>query len=325
MSSRLDLTRETYLLQYYSILSLTFLGFITNTLNIVISSRTEIQKTTMGYYNIVMSTFNILAILAKILQTFPSFGIQDLTLMSDAGCRLLPYLARVTIQMSTWINILISFDRLLFMSYTNIGAYNNRPLNQKDTKKLTKITFILIIIICIMNVPNLFFHLENETYLKNTTNQTTFIPACTASPLITSIRDIFSSAFRVVIPAGILVVISIILVYKLLRLKINVTTMSLKREYKFTFTIIVLNIVFILSDILILLGLVFINIYGYNQTYISTTSNASAVASFFYQCSVALNLFIIACLVFLVNLITNAKFRREAKKIFIENVCNIFK
>ena len=110
--------------------------------------------------------------------------------------------------------------------------------------------------------------------------------------LIINNIDSISSLFRVVLPIVIQTVISCILIYKLSVLKINVTTLSLKKEYRFTFTMVIINLLFIFSQLLLLIGLIFTNIYGYNQTYISTTSNESAVSSFFQTCAILCSTFI---------------------------------
>jgi hypothetical protein len=51
-------------LGYFTILIVTNLGLITNTLNIFISLKRSIQQSTMGFYNIIMSVFNIFSLVA---------------------------------------------------------------------------------------------------------------------------------------------------------------------------------------------------------------------------------------------------------------------
>jgi hypothetical protein len=94
--------------------------------------------------------------------------------------------------------------------------------------------------------------------------------------------------------------------------------MSLKREYKYTITIIVLNIVYIFTDLMVIASLISINVYGYNQTYISRTSNESAIASFIYIFVIVFAIFIVGDLIFFVNLFTNMKFKREEKRLYFD-------
>ena len=321
MVSSIDLSSQTNDLEFYSFLIMIPVGLITNALNIVVSTRKNLKKTTMGFYNIVFSFFNILSISGIFLQVFPpTVGLNDLLLSSDLACRLLPYLNRLFAQLALCINSIVCFDRLLLMSYQNLTAYNNRFLNTKKKTRIIKILLIMVAVLMVINSPGLLFHLEtNKVIMNNQTNETSITTECKSTPLLSMIRDVVAGLFRVVFPIIIQTVISFILIYKLSRLKINVTTLSLKREYKFTFTMIILNITFIVSEVLIFLGLVFINIYGYNQTYKSTSTNASAIASFFYACSIMFGTFISTNLLFFINLITNMKFQREAKRIFTLN------
>ena len=316
MPSTINLTDATHKLEYFSFIIIGGIGLITNLLNILVSTKKEIKKTNMGFYNIILSIFNVFALLSRTLQIMPSIGQQDLLLTSQVACITIPYFARLSSQICLWINVLISFDRLFLMSYENFAAYKNRYI--KDSKKQLKMITVIFFILSMVNIPGTFFHLETQKTFNNATNLTTVSIECTSTALIVVIRDSLSVIFRILLPLVIQVIISYILVYKLLRLEINVNSLSLKREYKFTFTIVILNVLFIFTDLLILIGLILINVYGYNQTYISTSSNQSAIASFFYLCSVVFALFNICDCLFFVNLVTNMKFRKEFKKIFLK-------
>jgi hypothetical protein len=320
MPSTINLTNQTNALQLYSFAFIIPVGFITNVLNILVNARDKFQQTTMGFYNIFWSIFNIFWIICLFLQaSIPLIGLNKLILKSDIACKLLPYFVRLFGQLNMWINVVASFDRLLLMSYENLAAYNNRFLNNNNKIRLLKILVLMVLILSAVNSPGLLFYLETDTVVfNNLTNQTSFTIQCTSTPLISLIRDSISSLFRIVLPIVIQTVISCILIYKLSVLEINVTTLSLKKEYRFTFTMVIINLLFIFSQLLLLMGLIFTNIYGYNQTYISTTSNESAVSSFFYTCAILCSTFINTNLLFFVNLITNFKFREEAKKIFVK-------
>ena len=94
---------------------------------------------------------------------------------------------------------------------------------------------------------------------------------------------------------------------------------SLRKEYKFAFTVIILNIVDFVTDMPFLISTIFINIYGYSQSYVTTTSNEAAIASFAYVAAGVLSLFMYV-LLFFVNLISNKLFRNEVRKIFKEKL-----
>ena len=109
------------------------------------------------------------------------------------------------------------------------------------------------------------------------------------------------------------------LIVKLKRVSQNVTnaSMTLKRERRFALTIILLNTIYATSYLLALTSTILINIYGYNQTYVSSGSYESSFASFVYVCVQLLTTFINCELAFIVNLLSHKTFRKEAKKIVL--------
>ena len=92
MSSTINLTNQTNALQLYSFAIIIPVGFVTNVLNIVVNARDKFQQTTMGFYNIFWSIFNIFWIICLFLQaSIPLIGLNKLILKSDIACKLLPY------------------------------------------------------------------------------------------------------------------------------------------------------------------------------------------------------------------------------------------
>jgi len=116
MTSTINLESATNSLELFSCLTLGIFGLITNILNIIVSSGKKVLKTNMGFYNVKMSTFNILIILSRFLSITPSLSLESLLLTSQFACVTIPYVQRVVSQISVWIYIFISFDRTLLMS-----------------------------------------------------------------------------------------------------------------------------------------------------------------------------------------------------------------
>jgi hypothetical protein len=316
MPSTIDLTNLTVNFLYYSTISVGSIGFITNLMNIHVSLTNEIQKTSMGFSNICLSIVTIFSIIfACFLTLYPQpFGMSNLLITSPLACKLIPFFARIFTQLGAWINVSMSFDRLIVMYYKNMEAYKKRPDIIKNKKNLSLIFFLLTILIGIISFPSLLY----EVRVSNNATNVTVLMCAPPSTNIGLLRDLIPLFVRIVIPSVIQIIMSVILVNKLLKLKINVNTLSLKREYKYTITIIVLNIVFIFTDLMVIASLISINVYGYNQTYISKTSNESAIASFIYVFVIMLVFFIIGDLLFFVNLFTNKKFKREAKRLYFD-------
>ena len=71
-------------LVYYSTFSVATIGIASNILNIIISSRANLRKKAMGFYNIIISIFNILIIFVGSIQYFPtSIGAVNFFLISN--------------------------------------------------------------------------------------------------------------------------------------------------------------------------------------------------------------------------------------------------
>jgi hypothetical protein len=139
------------------------------------------------------------------------------------------------------------------------------------------------------------------------------IKVCTAPKIIQSLRDLLAALVRIILPIIFQTLFNCILIVKLFELKEN-RDLTQKKEKRLAFTIIIFNAIYILGELPLIVSSVLINIYGYNQTYISTSSNESAIASFAYVCFIAFALLTSFSLLPVVNFCTNKKYRKETKK-----------
>ena len=98
----MDLTKETHFLVFYGTLIIGISGLYSNIMNMRVSTSPKIQKTTMGFFNILLSIFNLLLIVfVGFLIFFPqSVGRPVIVLSSNAACKLLPYFTRIIAQMA---------------------------------------------------------------------------------------------------------------------------------------------------------------------------------------------------------------------------------
>ena len=83
---------------YYSFMVVINLGLAGNVVNmlIFIIRRKYFAKSTMGFYNLFMSVFNILSLITAYVYIFPvSVGQVNLGLVSDLGCALIPFYTRL--------------------------------------------------------------------------------------------------------------------------------------------------------------------------------------------------------------------------------------
>jgi len=296
-------------LGYYTILIITNLGLITNTLNIFISLKRSIQQSTMGFYNIIMSVFNIFSLVAGYVAVFPqTISKPDLNLSSTFSCIAIAYLQRLVIHMSSWINVMISADRMICVSFP--GRFNF--INNK--KILSFIALGLFIVISILNGANFLFYLKIQTTIDPTTNQTIITSkACTSNPQVVLIRDTISVTIRVMLPVIIDTILNIILIYKLFqsRRKVSQMTISSKKDYKFSFTIVMLNFAFLVFEMPTFIAAIYLNIINNSQP----TLRSQAIALFAYNCSLVFAIYQFGS-IFFINLFFNKIFQKEIKIIF---------
>ena len=147
----------------------------TNILNILVFLRVKIRTTIMGFYNILMSVFNLLAVASGFLVYFPMSLGSDISLNSEYACVLISYFCRVFVQMSSWINVMVVLDRTLCVSCPNRFKFLN------DRRKLFGIVMGLLAAFALLNVPNLLFKLETYLVYNNATNQTLLILECAST------------------------------------------------------------------------------------------------------------------------------------------------
>ena len=290
---------------FYACLTIAPIGIISNLLNIAVCMRKKIRNETMGFYNLPMSLFNLLSLIAGFLQMLPvSLGHQDLYVLSDYSCKMLSFLARLCIHTSPWLNIMISFDRMISITYPLRYTWT------KNRKLLTQLLFGLLLVISLMNVFNLMFSVvEVTTNIGANVTYTTKICTCKIS-IIGTIRDIISQIIRTVLPILIEFVLNTVLIYNLIKSRSNLSLQrSLYRDYKFSFTIVMLNLTFFITHTPLLLSLVYINSLNYYQS--SQQLNADLILASFLSVIAALFSSWMYVSLFFVNLLFNKHFSNE--------------
>ena len=141
----LNFTNETLSLQFYMCVVIANFGILTNLFNIIVSSRSKIQEiVVMGFYNMYMSSLNILALLVfSYLYMFPqSIGRADLTSTSIYACLAIPFFSIVFSTMTSWLNVLVSYDCICAFKLN----YDRHFLHNRNN--LRKILFLIFLISC---------------------------------------------------------------------------------------------------------------------------------------------------------------------------------
>jgi hypothetical protein len=287
-----------------------------NIMNILICTRKKLIKEMIGFYNIIVSVFNIIAIVMLNLTVFPtSINYQDFTTFSNFSCVSIMYFTRVSVQMSSWLHVFLSLDR-----YLCVVHLKKLKFILKDKIKVSLIFMALFVIILVINSPNFLFSLTYVSSIDSRTNQTQVSIVCTASSSIFLARNIIGISFRIVLPFIFQMVFSVLLIFKLFKTKESITTgtdRDMKKEYRFSRIIIWLNICFIITQTPFMVTSLYLGVMGIRTVYpISETASYSlAMTTFVSFLTNILGGYLFGSL-FFINLFTNRIFKKELRLIF---------
>jgi hypothetical protein len=293
---------------FYSCVLVVVVFVLGNVLNIAICLRENIRKEMMGYYNVLISFWNILslAFLTFILYFPQSIQEQDLTLISNFSCASINYITRICIQMSAWIHVFLTIDRYLCL-VINRG---NKLMSFLKSKKRLSLAFMgLLVLFCFVNIPNLYFTLSSDgkSNLK-----------CISTPLINQIRNLLIAILRIILPTILQTIFSALIVYKFYKWKkgtsLNRIDPAIEKEQKFSRVILWLNLMFIITEIPFLITTLYFSVLGLVPTYPidMNTSYHLAIWTLAYYVTLVFGLYLFGSL-FFVNLLTNKLFQKEIK------------
>ena len=289
---------------FYSILAILPAGFILNIMTSLIFLRKKFSTTTMGfYYTIIALVNNILAIIVMITYLSPKFG-DDFLLVSDLSCVFLTFNVRLFAQMSSWLNVFITVDRMVSITYPNKYPF------LKNKKKLTLLMLVLFFMLVALNIPNFFFKVEAEFEFNSTTNLTEVTKYCTSDDLVVRVRDTIVLVFRIALPIFLMVLMNIYLVYKLFKLRRKFRSKSeLKKEYHFAVSIFAMNVLYTLSLIPSFIAIIFLNLFDYDETSLIGTKK-QAIIQFYFSLAILISSYSVS-FPFFINLGFNKIFRSE--------------
>lgn len=246
---------------YYVNLIILPLGIVFNLITILIFNRKKFSKNTMGFYYSIVALIDILSLIMLFLFFFGISIDSDFVSISNISCKMINYWTRVFNQLSSWINVLITVDRLICIKYSN-----NRFVFLKNKFILSLILLCNFILLCILNIPNLFYNLAPQSSQNTTaTEQTVF--KCVAPASLATIRDICANISKLFLPFILMIISNIwlirILVYSKKKVKLE---SRMKKESQFAFSLIAINIFFMLSLTPITVATILINIFQNQPT-----------------------------------------------------------
>lgn len=218
---------------YFNIIS-SAIGVTFNLISIFIFARLMKNKTNMGFLYIWQCSVDLCVLLFFLLlfRSNTTLGI-NLVYQNDAACKFLTYLRRFILHASSWMVVLITVDRFIFVLYGHGGRFKF----MKSKLNLTIIILAIFTVITIVDTPNFLF------YLKSGVCTSDFVPAISS--------DIISICIRTYIPFAIMVVCNLLMIRKIFDSKRAVGNQQrsvMKKETHFTLAVMAYDVYFFLLN-----------------------------------------------------------------------------
>lgn len=268
---------------YFSITMLP-IGFVMNCLSIYIYRKPNLNKTNMGYLFTILSLNDCVSILVYLfLIRSDVFFTYDI----NADCGYLLYLRKSFLNFNSWIIVLVSMDRFLFVYFLN-------RTNSQNKKLINSLLFVIFI---------LNFALNSVYFIGDATHNN-----CTTQYSVVSI-NIVEILMRVYLPLFSMVLLNISVIMKLFnRVVVPTTSLGLRKEYRFSILTVVLDFLFCVFNVPSSIVLT-MNIF---RTVADQLNDPvfNAYIDYFYTMSQHIYISY-HCLTFMFNLLFNRLYRKE--------------
>ena len=236
--------------------------------------------------------------------------------LGDSFCRGFMFLRRYHLQASSWMSVLISFDRFTFV------LYEQRFKFMKNKLILSGLIFAVMFLVALSDVENLFYYL---TWSNKTSSY-----SCVASNTVTVASDIIAMIVRIYIPMLLMVVFDGLMIYRIAKKSRSsklARKNSLKRkEHHFTVSVLSANFAFFLYNIPLAIFFIFYDSLLYSNAF-KNNSTLSALYSLYMNILVSISFFDQTFSVFM-YFGFNKLFRKELVfiifKIFHCEICRYF-
>lgn len=278
---------------YFYIISMT-IGVPCNMMSIFIFSRLMRNKTNMGFFGICQSIIDIFVLVYIFLISRSTYLFHiNFSNTSDTSCRVLTYLRRVVLHVSSWMTVLTTFDRVVFILYGHRTKFNF----MKSKRYLAAIILVILPVILILDTPNLFFYINKSK-------------TCNTSLLALISSDIISILLRTYLPFLVMITLNLIMLRKIFKLRtpMNQTCLS-RKEYHFTVAVMVYDAYFFVLNFPLSIYYIFNDINTFSDSFVNNTlftAQYSLVSTFTVDLSLCIQTFS-----FFTYLFFNKLFKRE--------------
>lgn len=217
------------LITYYFSILIIPPGIIFNFIAFYMFRKRQLNKTYMGFLFSILSAWQN-AVLFYCLFVSNSHIVFKYNLRM---CGILTHVKQDIYNISSWIHVAISFERLLCV---------HLPKKIPTKKFITLILFIFVILVFGLNT--IFFFFKSNHDKNNSLNETNLTSSekCTASSVIILSTDLIVLLMQIYIPFGFILVFNLLIVKKLIKKHFRLT--FLKKECRYTVFVFQIDTVF---------------------------------------------------------------------------------
>lgn len=265
---------------YYFVLSSSAIGIPGNLISMLVFIRIMFKnpKINMGFLYTCQTAIDATVLIFTLLVFRGStylFGYLVLN-YNLTYCRTFAFLRRFVLQASSWMVVIISFDRFTFVLYESRFKFMRSKLN------LSAIILGVMFLLAIADLENFFYYIDSATF------------KCTSSNTISVAADMVAVFFRTYIPLVLMLVFNILMINRIFKRKRSsmiIHNNAIKRkEHHFTIAVISCDVLFFLSKFPLSVFYILYDIDLYSGVF-KKDSTLSVVYSFYLNIFVSISSF----------------------------------
>nr|QVK45691.1 G protein-coupled receptor [Proales similis] len=217
-------------------------GVVLNLFSFYIFSRPSLNKTNMGFLYRWQSAVDIALLLLTIFVLGSEYVLSTrISDWSNFACGLVTFVRRFTVHASSWLTLVITVDRFLFVRFPT------RLVNVRNNKATISIAIgAILALLALFNAPNFFYSLSQLNVSQG--NRTVRIVLCTASSQLATATNLVSIALRTFIPFTVMITLDVLILLHVAKAKGRMRRGSARREHFFTLVVVAFNGVFVLFN-----------------------------------------------------------------------------
>jgi hypothetical protein len=289
-----NLNRVSASMLYYDNIIYLAVGVPFNLVNILVFTRlmlNKTNKTNMGFLGLCQSIIYIILLLYFSLVFRTQFFGINFANTNDSLCKFLNFIRRLLTTVSSWMEVITTFDRFVFVIFGHTGRFRYME------KNLALIILCVFILLALANTNNLFYYWTKGT--------------CTADYDILIASDLILICLRTYFPLFCMFIFNsfmIRIVFKKSKAALKESSRSRKQCY-FTISVIAKNVYFLILNVPITLYFIFYDINLYSG---AINGDALFAAYYNFYGNIAKDLsFYVQTLTFLVYFTFNKLYRKE--------------